>query len=86
MATTISGKGWVVIPAELRKKYNLTPGKGVQIVDYGGVLAIVPALEDPIHQASGMLATKEERKKMGRQKQSLVDVLLEEHRQELSHE
>ncbi len=86
MATTISGKGWVVIPAELRKKYNLTPGKGVQIVDYGGVLAIIPALEDSIHQASGMLATKEEGEKTGGKKRSLVDILLEEHRQELSHE
>ncbi|MBN2499850.1 MAG: AbrB/MazE/SpoVT family DNA-binding domain-containing protein, partial [Anaerolineales bacterium] len=40
---TISSKGWVVIPAELRKKYQLTPGTKVIIVDYGGVLSIVPA-------------------------------------------
>ena len=26
MTLTISNKGWVVIPAELRKKYNLQPG------------------------------------------------------------
>ena len=26
MAATVSEKGWVVIPAELRKKYNLHPG------------------------------------------------------------
>jgi len=83
MATKISNKGWVVIPAELRKKYNLTPGKGVHIVDYGGVIAIVPAFEDPILQAAGMLSNKE---KAGEKKQSLVDTLLEEHRQELSGE
>jgi len=38
MTLTISSKGWVVIPAELRKKYHLTPGTEVLIVDYGGVL------------------------------------------------
>ena len=55
MTLTISNKGWVVIPAELRKKYNLTPGTEVVIVDYGGVLAIVPALKDPVKQGYGML-------------------------------
>jgi AbrB family looped-hinge helix DNA binding protein len=55
MVLTISNKGWVVIPAELRKKYNLTPGTEVVIVDYGGVLAIVPAMKDPITQGRGFL-------------------------------
>ena len=52
---TISSKGWVVIPAELRKKYHLTPGTEVVIVDYGGVLSIVPAYKDPIKQGRGLL-------------------------------
>ena len=52
---TISNKGWVVIPAELRKKYHLTPGSEVVIVDYGGVLSIVPASKDPIKQGRGLL-------------------------------
>lgn len=77
MSLRISNKGWIVIPAELRKKYDLNPGKAVQIVDYGGVLAIVPALDDPIREAAGMLAQP------GR---SLTKLLLEEHRQELDHE
>ena len=55
MTLTISNKGWVVIPADLRKKYNLTPGTEVLIVDYGGVLAIVPAMKDPVKQGYGML-------------------------------
>lgn len=55
MTLTISNKGWVVIPAELRKKYNLQPGTEVIIVDYGGVLSIVPALHDPIKQGRGSL-------------------------------
>jgi AbrB family looped-hinge helix DNA binding protein len=55
MAVTISNKGWVVIPAELRKKYNLLPGTEVVIVDYGGVLAIIPALKNPVKQGRGLL-------------------------------
>lgn len=55
MALTISEKGWVVIPAELRKKYQLAPGTEVIIVDYGGVLAIVPALKNPVKQGRGLL-------------------------------
>ncbi len=55
MTLTISNKGWVVIPAELRKKYHLTPGTEVVIVDYGGVLAIIPAMRDPIKQGRGLL-------------------------------
>ncbi len=55
MSLTISNKGWVVIPAELRKKYNLLPGTQVVIVDYGGVLSIIPARKDPIKQGRGML-------------------------------
>lgn len=55
MALTISSKGWVVIPADLRKKYNLLPGTEVVIVDYGGVLAIIPAFKNPVKQGRGLL-------------------------------
>ena len=55
MVLTISEKGWVVIPSELRKKYQLVPGTEVIIVDYGGVLAIVPAAKNPIKQGRGLL-------------------------------
>ena len=44
MNATISEKGWVVIPSPLRKKYNLQAGVEVQVIDYGGVLAIVPEI------------------------------------------
>ncbi|MGE5221442.1 MAG: AbrB/MazE/SpoVT family DNA-binding domain-containing protein [Omnitrophica WOR_2 bacterium] len=77
MALTISSKGWVVIPAELRKKYNLYPGQTVQVVDYGGVLALVPTLADPIHQSAGILYKPED---------SLTEALLEEHTREKEEE
>lgn len=73
---TISTKGWVVIPVELRKKYGLTPGAQVQLVDYGGVLALVPLLENPIREAVGMLKGSS----------SLVQALLNERTQEIVRE
>jgi AbrB family looped-hinge helix DNA binding protein len=55
MTLRISQKGWVVIPAELRRKYNLKPGDEVHVVDYGGVLSLIPSSEDPVAAAAGML-------------------------------
>jgi len=55
MVSKISNKGSVVIPAEIRKKYNLTPGVQVAIIDYGGVLAIVRVPKDPIKAGRGFL-------------------------------
>jgi AbrB family looped-hinge helix DNA binding protein len=54
MTLTISEKGWVVIPAELRKKYSLVPGSEVTLVDYGGVLAIVPTMKDTIKRGRSL--------------------------------
>jgi len=56
MSLTISSKGWVVIPAELRKKYGLNPGDQVEIVDYGNLLSITPKLDNPIEEAAGWLS------------------------------
>jgi AbrB family looped-hinge helix DNA binding protein len=75
MLVTVSEKGWVVIPANLRKKYRLTPGVEVQVVDYGGVLALVPKLADPVEEAAGLLKGS----------QSLTRALLAEHRREKAH-
>jgi len=48
---TISSKGWVVIPAALRRKYNLKPGARVRVVDNGGVLSILPVFDDARERA-----------------------------------
>ena len=52
---TVSGKGWVVIPKEIRDKYGLRKGDRVLFVDYGGVIALVPASEDPVRESRGFL-------------------------------
>ena len=76
MNVTISQKGWVVIPSELRKKYHLTPGTEVVVVDYGGVLSIIPAMRDPIKQGRGLL----------KDLPSLTEDLLKERAEELARE
>ncbi len=73
---TVSSKGWIVIPVELRKKYGLRAGTRVALVDYGGVLSIIPAPADPVEESAGML-------KGG---PSLVRALLEEKAQERARE
>ncbi len=72
MKLRLSQKGWIVIPAALRKKYNLKAGDFVQIVDYGGVFGIVPIDPDPIRTGAGLL----------RGEDSLTTAVIEEHRKE----
>ncbi len=73
MNVKLSQKGWVVIPAVMREKYGLKPGANLQVVDYGGVLAIVPAFKDPVKQGAGMLKGED----------SLTQVMVEEHKRDL---
>jgi AbrB family looped-hinge helix DNA binding protein len=56
--STLSEKGWVVIPQELRERYGLKKGDRVHIIDYGGVISIVPAADEPIKNSLGMLKGK----------------------------
>jgi AbrB family looped-hinge helix DNA binding protein len=72
----VSTKGWVVIPAEYRRKYGIKAGDQVHIVDYGGLLAIVPLLPDPVEQACGILKGPT----------SLTEALLAERGSEREHE
>ncbi len=73
MNVTLSQKGWVVIPASMRVKYGLKPGANLQVVDYGGVLAIVPAFKNPIQDGAGLLKGND----------SLTKAVMEEHRREI---
>jgi AbrB family looped-hinge helix DNA binding protein len=52
---TVSQKGWVVIPADLREKYRWKTGDRVKVVDYGGVVSLVPILRSPEDEGMGAL-------------------------------
>jgi len=51
-------KGQIVIPAGLRKKYHIEPGTELQIMEYGGIIYLVPPVEDPIKEARGALPSR----------------------------
>jgi AbrB family looped-hinge helix DNA binding protein len=53
---TVSKKGWVVIPAELRKKYHLETATKLVFIDTDGTIALDPVPKDPIESGYGMLA------------------------------
>jgi AbrB family looped-hinge helix DNA binding protein len=72
----VSAKGWVVIPQALRDKYGLKKGIRIQVVDYGGVLGLVPLPDDPVEALHGMLA----------EGPSLTEELLAEHDHERGRE
>ena len=54
-AVTVSQKAWVVIPAELRHKYGWKTGGRVNVVDYGGIVSLVPILRHPEEEGLGLL-------------------------------
>lgn len=74
--TTVSAKGWVIIPKPIREKLGLKKGSRVQFVDYGPVLALVPLPDDPVEALYGLLGDGP----------SLTADLLAEHRQERERE
>jgi len=53
---TVSSKGWVVIPAMLRKKIGLKPGMMVAVREVEGEIVLTPQAEDSVDGLYGKLA------------------------------
>ena len=51
----VSSKGWIVIPAYLRKKYNIKPGTNLDIEDQGSFLLIKAKKTSKIDNLFGIL-------------------------------
>lgn len=47
-------KGQVVIPVDLRKKYRISKGTRVRIVDKGGEIILKPLLKEPVSEGRGL--------------------------------
>ena len=56
--STLSKKGWVVIPQKLRERYGLKKGDRVHVIDYGDIISIIPASDAPGKNIKGMLRVK----------------------------
>jgi AbrB family looped-hinge helix DNA binding protein len=55
---TVSSKGWIVIPVEYRRKYDIGSGDVLKIIDYGGILSMVPVSKNPVKEAFGIFKGK----------------------------
>jgi AbrB family looped-hinge helix DNA binding protein len=51
----VLGKGQIVIPARMRKKFGIEPGSELRIFEYGRIIHIVPPSVDPVADAKGCL-------------------------------
>jgi len=56
MRAKVSAKGWVVIPAPLRRKYGIEPGTMVEIKDGDGKILLFPRVSDPVEETYGKFA------------------------------
>ena len=74
--TTITRKGQVVIPADIRKRYNIQPGQKFLVRDSEGEIRLIPVKVLPVKEAQGWLKTKK----------SVSDLLKEARGLEREHE
>lgn len=55
---TVSAKGSIVIPQEMRERYGIRPASRVEVLDIGGRVMILPIPKDPIQAFRGSLKFK----------------------------
>lgn len=53
MQTTVTERGQISIPASLRKKFKLTPGRGVEWLEINEGIFLYPIPDDPIAAFKG---------------------------------
>lgn len=59
MATlTVSSKGQVVIPREIREKLRIAKGTKLELIELGGELLLVRLPDDPLSSLRGMFKAK----------------------------
>jgi AbrB family looped-hinge helix DNA binding protein len=68
-AATLTAKGQIVIPADIRARYELTPGTQVEFVDEGGVIRLLIRRRVPVSDpVAGFGLVKVRRTKPGVQR------------------
>ena len=54
----VLSKGQIVIPAGIRKKYEITPGSTIQVFEYDNMIYLVPPAKDALKAAMGCLSDR----------------------------
>ncbi len=57
--TSLSTRGQIVIPVQIRNKLGLKPGTKFNVYDLDGKLVLVPELENPVEHGLGFFNRKE---------------------------
>ena len=52
---TVSSRGQIVIPAELRRKLGLSAGTHLRVYESGSKVVLVPELADPVEEGFGFI-------------------------------
>ena len=52
---TVSSRGQIVIPVELRRKLGISPGTHLRLIESGAKVMLVPELEDAVEAGFGFL-------------------------------
>ena len=58
MTARVSAKGWIVIPAPLRRRYGIKPGSIVKVKEVNNKIVLVPEAMDPVQECFGKFSGK----------------------------
>ncbi|RCK74787.1 MAG: hypothetical protein ANABAC_1504 [Anaerolineae bacterium] len=75
MQTHVTEKGQIVIPAELRRKYQIKAGTRIYLIDTGDAILLKPMTEETLKNLQGRLKGK-----------GVLKSLLEERRKDMERE
>ena len=55
MTVTVSVRGQIVIPSEIRKRYHIKPSSRLEFIDTGKEIVVVPIPKDSFAHSRGLL-------------------------------
>lgn len=71
-----SSKGQIVIPQEIRARHKIAKGTRIEILDFGGVITLIPIQDDPCKLLLGMFKAKK----------TVLEILNESRQEDRRHE